>query len=40
VEHNLNPILLLGNQEDGSSGVGSRLLDFIQWFSSTDVGKR
>ncbi|KDR17835.1 Midasin, partial [Zootermopsis nevadensis] len=40
VEHNLSPGLLLGNQEDGSSGVGSCLLDFIEWFTSTDIGKR
>ncbi|KAJ4439015.1 hypothetical protein ANN_14971 [Periplaneta americana] len=39
IEHNLNPGLLFGNQEDGSSGVGNSILDFIEWFTSTDIGK-
>ncbi|XP_066999962.2 midasin [Anabrus simplex] len=40
IEHNIRPGLSLGNQEDGTSGVGNCMLDFIQWFKATEVGKR
>ena len=40
IEHNLEPNIHLCNQQDGSSGIGHAIMDFIEWFSSTDVGKR
>ncbi|PSN42589.1 Midasin [Blattella germanica] len=40
IEQNLKPGLFVGNQEDGTSGVGNLLLDFLDWFTRTDVGKR
>jgi len=33
VEHNLKPGF-------SQVGVGGKLLDFIEWFASTDIGKR
>ncbi|KAF6211669.1 hypothetical protein GE061_012182 [Apolygus lucorum] len=40
VEHNVRPGLSLGNQQDGSSGIGRALIQFLNWFKITEVGKR
>ncbi|XP_056015325.1 midasin-like isoform X2 [Ostrea edulis] len=40
IEHNLSPGIYLGNQEDGTSGVGRVIMDFVEWFSNNDLGKR
>ncbi|KAL1131390.1 hypothetical protein AAG570_011007 [Ranatra chinensis] len=40
MEHNIRPGLSLGNQEDGTSGIGKALVHFVKWFSATDIGKR
>ncbi|XP_067673927.1 midasin-like [Haliotis asinina] len=40
IEHNIRDGLVLGNQQDGSTGFGAAILDFIQWFSNNEVGKK
>lgn len=40
IEKNIKPGLSFGNQQDGSSGVGNNIMDFVQWFQSTEIGKR
>ncbi|XP_057664406.1 midasin [Diorhabda carinulata] len=40
IEQNIIPGISLGNQQDGSSGIGICIMDFIQWFEITEVGKR
>ncbi|GLH08476.1 Dynein heavy chain, cytoplasmic [Gryllus bimaculatus] len=40
IEHNLRPGLTLGNAEPDNSGVGSCMMDFIQWFTAAEIGKR
>ncbi|XP_064629159.1 midasin-like [Lineus longissimus] len=40
IEHNLKSGIHLVNQEDGSSGIGRAIMDFVQWFSNNDIGKR
>ncbi|XP_061171072.1 midasin-like [Saccostrea echinata] len=40
IEHNLSPGIHLGNQEDGTSGVGRVIMDFVDWFTNNDLGKR
>ena len=40
IEHNVKPGIQLCNMEDGSSGIGSAIMDFITWFSNNDFGQR
>lgn len=40
IEHNIKEGLSFGNQEDGTSGVGKAILNFVEWFESQNVGKR
>lgn len=40
IEHNLNFGLSFGNQQDGTSGVGRSIMDFIEWFCNNEIGKR
>lgn len=40
VEKNINTGISMGKQEDGSSGIGSKIMDFIEWFGKTEIGKR
>ncbi|KAL3884189.1 hypothetical protein ACJMK2_030409, partial [Sinanodonta woodiana] len=40
IEHNLLPGIHLCNQEDGTSGIGKAILDFVEWFSNNTLGKR
>ena len=40
IDHNLVDGIQLGNQEDGSSGVGNAVMDFVEWFTNNEAGKR
>ncbi|KAK9498536.1 hypothetical protein O3M35_003147 [Rhynocoris fuscipes] len=40
IEHNVKSGLFFGNQQDGSSGVGIAIYNFVQWLKSTEFGKR
>ncbi len=40
IEHNLHAGIHLCNQEDGTSGIGRAIMDFIDWFSNNELGKR
>ncbi|XP_033739322.1 midasin-like [Pecten maximus] len=40
IEHNLRSGIHLCNQEDGTSGFGRAMMDFVQWFSNNDIAKR
>ncbi|XP_014672453.1 PREDICTED: midasin-like [Priapulus caudatus] len=41
IEHNVRRGIALGSpQEDGASGVGGAIVEFLQWFTSSNVGKR
>ncbi|KAK3603576.1 hypothetical protein CHS0354_028005 [Potamilus streckersoni] len=40
IEHNLLPGIHLCNQEDGTSGIGKAILDFVEWFTNNTLGKR
>lgn len=40
IEHNLISGVSFGNQEDGSSGIGRSIMDFVEWFRNTEIGKR
>lgn len=40
IEHNLGGVISLGNQEAGDSGIGRNVMDFLEWFRSTEIGKR
>lgn len=40
IEHNIQKGVSLGNQEDGTSGIGKAIMNFIEWFKTTEVGKR
>ncbi|XP_070579649.1 LOW QUALITY PROTEIN: midasin-like [Ptychodera flava] len=40
IEHNLAEGIQLCNQEDGTSGIGNAIMDFMEWFSNNEVGKR
>ncbi|XP_018570303.1 midasin [Anoplophora glabripennis] len=39
IEKNIKPELSLGNQQDGSS-IGNNIMDFVEWFQNTEIGKR
>ncbi|XP_070191391.1 midasin-like isoform X1 [Littorina saxatilis] len=40
IEHNLRPGLHLANNQDGTSGFGAAIMDFVTWFSNNEIGKR
>ncbi|XP_038059526.1 midasin-like [Patiria miniata] len=40
IEHNLAEGVWLCNQEDGSSGVGNAIMEFVSWFQNSEAGKR
>ncbi|XP_048240547.1 midasin-like [Haliotis rufescens] len=40
IEHNIREGLQLGNQQDGTTGFGAAILDFIEWFSNNEIGKK
>eukprot|EP00105_Crassostrea_gigas_P045178 XP_019929326.1 PREDICTED: midasin-like [Crassostrea gigas] len=40
IEHNLSPGIHLGNQQDGTSGVGRVIMDFVDWFTNNELGRR
>ncbi|XP_033116850.1 midasin-like [Anneissia japonica] len=40
IEHNICDGVQLGNQEDGSSGIGKGIMNFVEWFTNTEAGKR
>ncbi|XP_075233650.1 midasin [Lycorma delicatula] len=40
IEHNVQPGLSLANQEDGTSGIGHGIVNFINWFKTIDIGVR
>ncbi|XP_046580737.1 midasin-like, partial [Haliotis rubra] len=40
IEHNIRDGLVLGNQQDGTTGFGAAILDFIEWFSNNEIGKK
>ncbi|XP_069109146.1 midasin-like [Argopecten irradians] len=40
IEHNLRSGIHLCNQEDGTSGFGRAIMDFVHWFSNNDIAKR
>nr|CAI5834233.1 unnamed protein product [Callosobruchus analis] len=39
-EKNVKQGLDLGNQEDGSTGIGKSIVEFVEWFRKSEVGKR
>lgn len=40
IEHNVKDGLCFGNQEDGSSGIGKTIINFINWFQQQEFGKK
>lgn len=40
IERNIKAGTSFGNQQDGSSGVGNSIMDFVEWFENTELGKR
>ncbi|XP_013402851.2 midasin-like [Lingula anatina] len=40
IEHNLKSGIHLCNQEDGTSGIGRAIMDFVEWFINNEAGKR
>lgn len=40
IERNIKVGTPFGNQEDGSSGVGNSIMNFVEWFENTELGKR
>ncbi|WAR08077.1 MDN1-like protein [Mya arenaria] len=40
IEHNLHSGIHLCNQEDGTSGIGRAIMDFVEWFRNNEIGKR
>ncbi|XP_068698835.1 midasin-like [Montipora foliosa] len=40
IEHNIKPGVALKSASQGSSGIGEAILDFIEWFHSTEFGKK
>ncbi|CAG9859623.1 unnamed protein product [Phyllotreta striolata] len=40
VERNVTIGVSMGNQQDGSTGVGVSIVDFLEWFENTTIGKR
>lgn len=40
VEHNVKNGLCFGNQENGSSGIGDAMVEFIEWFQRQELQKK
>lgn len=40
IERNIKIGLSFGNQQDGSTGIGNCIMDFVEWLETTEVGKR
>lgn len=40
IECNVKMGMSFGNQQDGSSGVGNSIMEFVEWFQNTELGKR
>ncbi|KAL4232858.1 AAA ATPase midasin [Mactra antiquata] len=40
IEHNLHTGIHLCNQQDGTSGIGRAIMEFVEWFSNNELGKR
>ncbi|XP_041350636.1 midasin-like [Gigantopelta aegis] len=40
IEHNLKDGICLSNQQDGTSGFGTAMMGFIDWFRNNEIGKR
>ncbi|XP_064213116.1 midasin isoform X2 [Tribolium castaneum] len=40
IEQNVKEGISFGNQQDGSSGIGKNIMDFVEWFRGTEIGKR
>ncbi|KAJ8314873.1 LOW QUALITY PROTEIN: hypothetical protein KUTeg_007023 [Tegillarca granosa] len=40
IEHNVKSGIHLCNQEDGSSGIGKAIMEFVDWFRNNEIGKR
>lgn len=40
IERTVKTGISFGNQQDGSSGLGNGILDFVEWFENTELGKR
>lgn len=40
LEQSVVPGVILGTSNDGTSGVGNNILDFVYWFKTTKVGER
>ncbi|XP_072178223.1 midasin-like [Diadema setosum] len=40
IEHNLLEGVQLCNQQDGTSGIGNAVMDFIEWFTNNEAGRK
>ena len=40
IEHNLKVVVGLGNQADGSTGIGGAIMDFVEWFGNQEMGRK
>ncbi|PIK42632.1 hypothetical protein BSL78_20512 [Apostichopus japonicus] len=40
IEHNIKPGIQLANQEDCSSGIGTAMMEFLEWFRNNEVGQK
>lgn len=40
VEHNVKGGLSFGNQQDGTSGIGKAILNFVEWFQAQEIGRK
>lgn len=40
IEHNVKPGISFGGQQDKFSGIGKNIMGFVEWFQSTELGKR
>lgn len=40
IEHNLKPGIKLDVNNKDNSGIGKAMVDFVQWFSNNDLGRR
>ena len=40
IEHNVKPGIHLCNQQDGTTGLGHAIMDFLQWFTNNELGRR
>jgi midasin len=40
IEQNIQDGISFGNQQDGSTGLGTNIVNFVEWFKKTEIGKR